>query len=137
MLEDLVQIEQNFRELIIKQCKFCKFDKFLEENPDFEFPKITEELLDPDAQSFIMIPGLFGGFAYYLNKVGGKPVLYAEQSSRMDHSSDDYLYFDITAEGSKLLQDEEREAVVQKFWELTKKAHANRRQKLEENKGDA
>lgn len=65
----LNKLEQNFRKLIIERCKFCGFDRYLEENPDFEFPKITEGLLEPDTQCFISIPGMFGGFTYYLEEV--------------------------------------------------------------------
>ncbi len=128
---DLDKIEQNFKELIIKQCKFCQFDKYLEENPNFEFPKITEDLLKSDAQSFIAIPGLFGGFTYYFEKVNNKPILYAEQSSRMNHSSDDYVYFEITAARSRVLENGARESARQKFWDLAKKAHAERKRRIE------
>ncbi len=126
----LKRLGQNFRELIIERCKFCSFDKYLEENLDFEFPKIAEGLLEPDTQDFIAIPGMLGGFTYCLEEVGGKPVLYAEQSSRMDHDSDDYLYFEITENGSRMLKNEEREAVRKEFWELAKKAHEKHLQEL-------
>lgn len=49
--------------------------------------------------------------------------MYAEQSSRMDHSSDDYTYFEITENGSRILEGEKRETVRKKFWELAKKTH--------------
>lgn len=134
MIEDiaayLAKLEHGFKELIIRQCKFCGFNKFLEENPDFEFPKVTQELLDTDRQSFISIPGLFGGFTYYLEEVNGKPVLYAEQSSRMDHSSDDYLYFEITENGGRMLEGEERETARERFRELDRKARERRLQEL-------
>lgn len=120
-------LEQNFRELIIERCKFCQFDKYLEENPDFEFPKITE-----NCHGYITVPGLFGGFTYCLEKVDDKPVLYAEQSSRMDYDSDSYLYFEITEDGSRTLEGEEREAVRKKFWELAKKEHEARKRRIEE-----
>lgn len=123
-------LERNFRELIIKQCQFCGFDKYLEDNPDFEFPKITEELLS--FSEFITIPGLFGGFDYYLEEVHGDFVLYAEQSSRMDASSDDYMYFEITETGSRLLKDDEREVVQKKFWELGQKRHEERKRRLKD-----
>lgn len=112
------KLEQNFRELIIEKCKFCGFDKYLEENPDFEFPKIAE-----NCSGHITIPGMFGGFDYFVKTQGDESVLYAEQSSRMDYSSDDYLYYEITASGSKLLKDEEREVVWKKFRELDKREH--------------
>lgn len=120
-------LEQNFRELIIERCKFCQFDKYLEENPDFEFPKITE-----NCHGYITVPGLFGGFTYYLEKLDDKLVLYAEQSSRMDYDSDSYLYFEITEDGSRTLEGEEREAVRKKFWELAKKEHEARKRRIEE-----
>lgn len=128
----LNQIEQNFKELIIERCKFCGFDRYLEENPDFKFPKITEDLLGPYTQCFISIPGMFGGFAYYLEETNGKPVLYAEQSSRMDHSDDDYLYFEITLDNSRPLQGEERKTIAKKFRELGKKATEEHAMKLKE-----
>ena len=83
------KITQNFRHLIIKQCKFCGFDQYLAENPDFEFPKISKDLFDAELNYHIAIPGLFGGFDYFLMQTDGAPVLYAEQSSRMDHDSRD------------------------------------------------
>ena len=127
----LDKLEQNFREPIIKQCKFCGFDKYLEENPDFEFPKITESLLEPYTQSFIAIPGMFGGFTFYLEEASGKFMLYAEQSSRMDYDSNSYLYSEITESGNRMLGGEEREVVRKKFCELAKKAHEKRLQKPE------
>lgn len=114
-MDDLCKIEQNFRELIIEKCRFCQFDKFLEENPDFELPKITES-----CSGHITVPGMFGGFDYFSEEQGSGPVLYAEQSSRMDYSSDDYLYYGVTAGGSRMLEGEEREAVRKKFGELAK-----------------
>ena len=120
-------LEQNFRELIIERCKFCQFDKYLEENPDFEFPKIIE-----NCHGYITIPGLFGGFTYYLEKIDDKPVLYAERSSRMDYDSDSYLYFEITEDGGRTLEGEEREAVRKKFWELAKKEHEERKRRIKE-----
>lgn len=123
----LTKLQQNLRELIIEQCSFCRFPQYLETNPEFEFPKITEALLQPDAQGFIPIPGLFGGYTYFLEMLGNEPILYAEQSSRMDYSSDDYLYFKITADGSKILKGKERETVANKFRELSKKAREKRK----------
>lgn len=120
-------LEQNFRELIIEKCKFCQFDKYLEENPGFEFPKIAE-----GCSGHITIPGMFGGFDYFVEKQGDKSVLYAEQSSRMDYSSDDYLYYEVTTNDSKLLKDEEREVAQQKFEELAKKEHEEYKRKMEE-----
>lgn len=125
------KLEQNFRELIIKQCKFCGFDKYLADNPDFEFPKIDENLLGWENAQHIAIPGMFGGFDYFLEEVGDSVVLYAEQSSRMDHDSNDYLYFEITESGSKKLEGEEREIMRKKFCELAKKAHERHLQELE------
>ena len=128
----LNELGQNFRELIIERCKFSGFDKYLEENPDFEFPKITESLLEPYTQSFIAIPGMFGGFTFYLEEASGKFMLYAEQSSRMDHDSDSYSYFEIIEDGGRTLEGEEREAVQTKFWELSKKEHEARKRRIEE-----
>lgn len=103
----LNQIEQNFEELIIKRCKFCDFDKYLEENPDFEFPKIDESLLEWENGQHITIPGMFGGFDYFLEKVGNNFVLYVEQSSRMDHDSNSSSVFEVGVDGSRLLEGEE------------------------------
>ncbi len=127
----LSKIEQNFHDLIIEQCEFRQFDKYLEENPDFEFPKITEDLLRSNVQDFIAIPGMFGGFTYYLEEVDGKLVLYAEQSSRMDHDSDSYAYFEITEDGSRMLESEEQDVARKKFWELAKKVHEEHKRKIE------
>lgn len=121
-ISNVKELEQNFRELIIERCKFCGFDKYLEENPDFEFPKITEGLLELHTQGFIAIPGMFGGFTYYLEEADGKPILYAEQSSRMDYDSDSYMYFEITENGSRILEGKERETIMERFWELAKEA---------------
>ena len=132
-MDGLNTLEQNFRELIIRQCKFCGFDKFLEENPDFELPRVTSELLSHENGKHITIPGLFGGFDYFLEEKNGKLLLYAEQSSRMDHSSDDYLDFEITEGGSRMLTDEEREIVRKKFWELARKARVERLRGLGES----
>lgn len=123
-------LEQNFKELIINQCKFCKFDKYLEQNPDFEFPKITSELLGWENGKRITIPRLFGGFSYFLEMTDGEPVLYAEQSSRMDYDSNDYLYFEITPNGSRTLKDEERKSVQEKFQKLSRQSHEKHLQKL-------
>ena len=127
---NLRQLEQNFRELIIERCRFCGFDKYLEENPVFELPKIGEDLLGWEIGQYIAIPGLVGGFDYFLDRQDDELVLYAEQSSRMDYSSDDYLYYEIKEAGSRLLQDEERKVVAGKFRELGRKRfieHENER----------
>lgn len=113
---DLALIERNFKDSIFKQCSGLPlFAEYLKEHPDFEFPKITEDLLDSGEQGFVAIPGLFGGFAYILEKHGSEYVLYTEQSSRMDYSSDDYLYFEITKDGGRMLQGEERRSMMDKF----------------------
>lgn len=127
----LSKIEQNFRELIIEQCRFCKFDKYLERDPDFEFPKITEDLLEPYTQNFVAIPGMFGGFTYYLDEnMNGKLMLRVEQSSRMDHSSDDYMYFEITKKRSRMLEGEERDDAQDSFRKLAKGVRRKRLQEL-------
>ncbi len=125
------KLEQNFRELIIDKCKFCGFDKYLEENPDFEFPKITE-----NCSGHITIPGMFGGFDYFVKTQGDELVLYAEQSSRIDYSSDDYLYYEVTEDGSRILEGKEREVVRKKFWELAKKAREEHKRKVEKMRGE-
>lgn len=127
----LSKVEQNFRELIIEQCRFCQFDKYLEDNSDFELPKITEDLLQSNVQNFITIPGMFGGFTYYLEEVNNKLTLHAEQSSRMDYDSNSYRYFEITEDGSRMLEGKEREVVWNKFWELAKEAHKEHKRKME------
>ncbi len=125
------KLEQNFKDLLMERCgRLPSFMEVLSEKHGFKFPKITEDLLEPDAQCFISIPGMFGGFAYYLEEMGDKFVLYAEQSSRMNHDSNDYLYFEITESGSKKLEGEEREIMRKKFCELAKKAHEKHLQKL-------
>ena len=126
------KIEQNFRRLIIEKCKFCGFDKYLEENPDFELPKITEDLLGWQNAQHLTISGMFGGFDYFVEEQCGKLVLYAEQSSRMDHSSDDYLYFEVTLDGNRLLQEDERKVIAERFRELSKMAAKKHTMKLKE-----
>lgn len=125
------KLEQNFKELLMERCgRLPSFMEVLSEKHDFKFPKITEDLLEPDTQCFVSIPGMFGGFAYYLEEMGDKFVLYAEQSSRMNHDSNDYLYFEITESGSKKLEGEEREIMRKKFCKLARKAHEKHLQNL-------
>ncbi len=115
------ELEQNFRELIIERCRFCGFDKYLADNPDFEFPKIDEGLLGWENSQHITIPRMFGGFDYFLGKVGNNLVLYAEQSSRMDHDSNSSSVFEVSMDGSRLLKGKERKMVWEQFRQLDKK----------------
>lgn len=117
----LKQIEQNFEGLIIERCKFCGFDKYLAENPDFELPRIDESLFGWENGQHITIPGMFGGFDYFLEGVNDSFVLYAEQSSRMDHDSNSFSVFEVSVDGSRLLEGEERRIVWAKFRQLDKK----------------
>lgn len=126
------QLAQNFRALIIEQCKFCHFDQWLEKNPDFLFPEITKDFLNSQVSTFIAIPGLFGGFTYYIENTDGEPVLYAEQSSRMYRDSSDNSYFKITADGNEILDGEARENARQKFCERAALAHATRKKNITE-----
>lgn len=126
----LNQIEQNFKELIVERCKFCGFDKYLAENPDFEFPKIDESLLGWENTQHITIPGMFGGFDYFLGKVGDSLALYAEQSSRMDHDSNSSSVFEVNMDGNRLLEGEERKVVWEKFRRLDKKRFEEYRRKV-------
>jgi len=126
MLDNFEKLERNFHDLIIEKSKFCQFDKFLEENPDFELPKITE-----NCSGHIVIPGMFGGFDYFVEKQGDKLVLYAEQSSRMDWDSNSYSYYKVTTDGNRLIGGEKREVVRKKFWELAKKVHEEHKRKIE------
>lgn len=128
----LNQIEQNFKELIVERCKFCGFDKYLAENPDFEFPKIDESLLGWENAQHITIPGMFGGFDYFLEEVGNNHnlVLYAEQSSRMDHDSNSSSVFEVNMDGNRLLEGEERKVVWEKFRRLDKKRFEEYRRKV-------
>lgn len=130
------ELEQNFRELIIERCRFCGFDKYLAENPDFEFSKIDEGLLGWENGQHITIPGMFGGFDYFLGKVGNNHnlVLYAEQSSRMDHNSNSSSVFEVSIDGSRLLKDEERRMVWAKFRQLGKKRLEEHKRKMEERR---
>lgn len=129
-----VKLEQNFRELIIKQCKFCGFDRCLAENPDFEFPKVTESLLGWENGQHITIPGIFGGFDYFLEEVGGNVVLCAEQSSRMNHDSNSFSVFKISTSEARLLEGEERRAAWEKFRQLDKKRFDGYKRKMEERR---
>lgn len=130
----LSQIEQNFKELIVERCKFCGFDKYLAENPDFEFPKIDESLLGWENAQHITIPGMFGGFDYFLEEVGDSVVLYAEQSSRMDHDSNSSLVFEISMSKARLLEGEERKTAWEKFRQVDKKRFEEHKQKVMERK---
>lgn len=130
----LSQIEQNFKELIVERCKFCGFDKYLAENPDFEFPKIDESLLGWENAQHITIPGMFGGFDYFLEEVGDSVVLYAEQSSRMDHDSNSSLVFEISMSKARLLEGEERRIVWEKFRQLDRKRLEEHKRKVMERK---
>ena len=73
---------------------------------------------------------MFGGFAYSLDEMSDKLILYAEQSSHMGYDSGSYLYFEITESGSRMLEHEEREVVRKKFWELAKKVYEKRLREL-------
>ena len=130
----LNKLEQNFRELIIKQCKFCGFDKYLADNPDFEFPKIDENLLGWENAQHIAIPGMFGGFDYFLEEVGDSVVLYAEQSSRMDHDSNSSLVFEVSMSEARLLEGNERRTVWEKFRQLDKKRFDEYKQEVVERR---
>ncbi len=130
----LNQIEQNFRKLIIERCRFCGFDKYLEENPDFDFPEIDEGLLGWENGQHITIPGMFGGFDYFLGKVGNNLILYAEQSSRMDHDSNSSSVFEVSIDGSRLLEGEERRIVWEKFRQLDEKRLEEHKRKMEERR---
>lgn len=130
----LNKLEQNFRELVIERCKFCGFDKYLKDNHDFEFPKIDESLLGWENGQHITIPGLFGGFDYFLEEVDSKVVLYAEQSSRMDYDSDSSSVFEVGMDGNRLLEGEERRIVWEKFRQLDKKRLEEHKRKMEEGR---
>lgn len=123
-------LEQNFRKLIVERCKFCGFDRHLAENPDFELPKIDDSLLGWENGRHITIPGMFGGFDYFLEEINGKLVLYAEQSSRMDHDSDSSSVFEISMDESRLLEGEERRAIWEKFRLLDKRRFEEHKRKM-------
>lgn len=130
----LNKLEQNFRKLIIERCKFCGFDKYLAENPDFGFPKIDRSLLGWENGQHITIPGMFGGFDYFLEEVDDSFVLYAEQSSRMDYDSNSSSVFEVGIDGSRLLEGEERRMVWEKFRQLDKKRFEEHKQKATERR---
>lgn len=134
-MSTLKRIEQNFKELIVKRCGFCGFDKYLVNNPEFEFPKIDESLLGWENGRHITIPGMLGGFDYFLEKVGNNLVLYAEQSSRMDHDSDSSSVFEVSMDGSRLLEGEERKMIWEQFRQLDRKRfEEHKREVTEKNK---
>lgn len=128
------KLEQNFRELIIQQCKFCGFDRYLAGNPDFEFPKVNESLRGWENGQHITIPSMFGGFDYFLEEVGGNVVLYAEQSSRMDHDSNSSSVFEVGADGARLLEGEERRTAWEKFRQLDRKRLEGYKRKMKERR---
>lgn len=131
----LNKLEQNFRELIIERCKFCGFDKYLKDNHDFEFPKIDESLLGWENGQHIAIPGLFGGFDYFLEDINGRlALLYAEQSSRMNYDSNSSSVFEVGMDGNRLLEGEERRIVWEKFRQLDRKRLEEHKRKVMERK---
>ncbi len=130
----LNKLEQNFRKLIIERCKFCGFDKYLAENPDFEFPKIDGSLLGWENAQHITIPGMFGGFDYFLEWINDELVLYAEQSSRMDHDSNSSSVFEVSISEARLLEGEERKVVWEKFRQLDKKRFEEHKQEVMERR---
>lgn len=130
----LEKIEQNFRALIIERCKFCGFEQYLAENPDFGFPKINESLFGYENGQHITILGMFGGFDYFLEKVGNDLVLYAEQSSRMDHDSYSSSVFEVSVDGSRLLEGEERRTVWEQFRQLDKKRFTEHKREVTERR---
>lgn len=130
----LKRVEQNFKELIVERCKFCGFDKYLAENPDFEFPKIGESLLGWENAQHITIPGMFGGFDYFLEEVGDSDVLYVEQSSRMDYDSNSSSVFEVSMSEARLLEGEERRIAWEKFRQLDKKRFEEHRRKMKERR---
>ncbi|MBR4447200.1 hypothetical protein [Methanobrevibacter sp.] len=77
-ISDLKKIEENFHILIndFYLSQDCIGDY------DYRFPKITEDLFV--REDFNRVPGMYGGFFYFLNLESGKPILYANASSRMD-----------------------------------------------------
>lgn len=76
-MKGLRKIEGNFHELI---------GKFLNRKciGDYEYslPELDEELLNHER--FHRVPGMFGGFFYFMTVEDGRYVLYAHASSRMD-----------------------------------------------------
>ncbi len=135
-MDELQKIEQNFRELIIEKSRFCGFDKYLEENSDFEFPEATRDLLGWENGRHIVIPGMFGGFDYFLEETPQGLVLYAEQSSRMDRDSSDYLYYEVAEHGSRRLEGEERDDIQNSFRKLAKGVRKKCLQELKAMKGN-
>lgn len=104
------------------------------ENPDFEFPKIDGSLLGWENGQHIAIPGTFGGFDYFLEEVYGRTVLYAEQSSRMDHDSNSSSVFEVSMDGSRLLEGKERRMIWKQFRQLDKKRFEEHKRKMEERR---
>lgn len=75
-----------------------------------------------------------GGFDYFLEEVGNNHnlVLYAEQSSRMDHDSNSSSVFEVSIDGSRLLEGEERRVVWEQFRQLDKKRFGEYKRRVEE-----
>lgn len=75
-----------------------------------------------------------GGFDYFLEEVGNNHnlVLYAEQSSRMDHDSNSSSVFEVSIDGSRLLEGEERRVVWEQFRQLDKKRFEEHKRRVEE-----
>lgn len=77
---------------------------------------------------------MFGGFDYFLEEVDDSLVLYAEQSSRMDHDSNSSSVFEVSIDGSRLLEGEERRVVWGQFRQLDKKRFEEHKRKMEERR---
>ena len=77
-ISDFKKIEENFK-ILIKDFFLYKGDM-----GDYEycFPELTDDLYIKE--EFNRVPGMYGGFFYFLKLEDGKPILYAEASSRMD-----------------------------------------------------
>ena len=77
-ISDLKKIEENFKVLI------NDFFLFKGDMGDYEyhFPELTDDLYINE--DFNRVPGMYGGFFYFLKLEDGKPILYANASSRMD-----------------------------------------------------
>lgn len=77
-MSDLKKVERNFH-ILIK-------DLFLNEkcigDYDYRLPELSEDSFG--REEFHRVPGMYGGFFYSLKLEDGKPILYANASSRMD-----------------------------------------------------
>ena len=75
----LAAIESRFHAVIDERCGFLEWAK----DPSREMPRITEELLEKGEREWFAVPGMYGGFAYSLERIDGELTLTTESWCRI------------------------------------------------------